>query len=304
MSSCDENYARLIPTQIMSIGNSLSSVYDVRYYLFHSRVSEESLKRIALCYDSIGITFSQIRIDSTAPYQELSKSGGSDWSYEAYYSLECHRWLPAEVDRVLYIDAADVIIVGDIGEYYFGDFEGCSLIATCARFKTVEGERLTFSGEDIRNEQLRSGILRGTFNSGSYVINVEKFRLNKLAVSDFIALKDELAKLYPNTNDIYFCDQGLLSAFFAGDIKWFDYPRVKNLWYQPYNFCMWFFDRAKEICGGNPWYVPRIVHFAGAVKPWKFKDENAKELKPGQYPFYKIYELYENMARLTEETRA
>ena len=86
----------------------------------------------------------------------------------------------------------------------------------------------------------------------------------------------------------------MLSAAFVGDIKYFGYPEIKNLWYQPYNFCIWFFDRAAEICNGNPWYVPRILHFAGGIKPWNLTTENENELKAGQWPFYKIYSLYAN----------
>jgi lipopolysaccharide biosynthesis glycosyltransferase len=88
------------------------------------------------------IDFQEIVMEDTAPFVELAALGGG-WAYEAYFSLCCHEYLPADVDRILYIDAGDVIIDGDISDYYFGDFEGKSLIATIGRFKSnVGGGRL------------------------------------------------------------------------------------------------------------------------------------------------------------------
>ena len=69
----------------------------------------------------------------------------------------------------------------------------------------------------------------------------------------------------PAGKDAYFGDQGLISVAFAGDIKYFAYPEIKNIWYMPYNFCAWFFDRKDDL-----WYKPIIIHYAGVkFKPWQ-----------------------------------
>jgi len=284
--------------QLLSIANNLLSskqgkYTEVHYYLFYSRISEELIKSLHIYCETLGIAFHNIFIADTDLYAELASKGGS-WSYEAYFSLECYRYLPKEVDRILYIDAADVLILGDIGEYYFSDFDGCSLIVTPGRYKPPG---VIFEKDDLSDDEQRAGILRGLFNSGSYVINVDKMRRANVPLSDYIVFKKALEEIYPN-NNIYFGDQGLLSAVFVGDIKYFEYPKIKNIWYQPYNFCIWFFDRSAEICGGNPWYIPRILHFSGNIKPWKFTSENDKELKPGQWPYYMIYKLYANQVKL------
>jgi len=296
MSSCDENYAKLVPVQLLSIADNLLSsrqgkYKEVHYYLFYSRISENIIESLRKYCETLGIVFHNIYIADTELYAELASKGGG-WSYEAFFSLECYRYLPVEVDRILYIDAADVLILGDIGEYYFLDFDDRSLIVTPGRYNAKNAD--IFTKDDLSDEEPRAGILRGLFNSGSYVINVDKMRKANIPLSDYIEFKKALEEIYPNNNNIYFGDQGLLSAVFVGDIKYFGYPKIKNLWYQPYNFCMWFFDRSAEICGGNPPYIPRIIHFAGSIKPWKLTSENEKELKPGQWPFYMIYKLYAN----------
>ena len=292
MSSCDENYAKLVPVQLFSIADNLIGIYDVNYYLFHNRVSEETIASLNDYCERLGIVFHEIYIENTEPYEALSSKGGS-WVYEAYLPFECHKYLPHDAERALYIDAADVLIIGDIGDYYFSGFDDRSIIVTCSRYKkNSNGSFSVFDRDDLGDEESRLGILRGLFNSGSYIMNLDKLRNDGSSINDFIAMKNALVEIYPNKNDIYFGDQGLLAASLVGDIKYFGYPEVKNLWYQPYNFCIWFFDRSTEICGGNPWYVPKILHFAGGMKPWKLTKENEKDLKPGQWSFYKIYQLY------------
>jgi lipopolysaccharide biosynthesis glycosyltransferase len=60
----------------------------------------------------------------------------------------------------------------------------------------------------------------------------------------------------------------------------------------PYNFCLWFYDRAEELFGGKLWYEPKIVHFAGAPKPWKL--DSTANLKRGQAAFYEIWNEFRN----------
>jgi lipopolysaccharide biosynthesis glycosyltransferase len=302
MSSCDENYAKLVPVQLLSIADNLLTSqldYEVHYYLFYYRVSDETVDRLRSYCETLRIFFHKVQITDIEPYMELASKGGI-WVYEAYFSVECHRYLPPEVDRILYIDAADVLILGDIGEFYYADFEDHLIIATSICYKPKgDSDWIKMESDDLGDEIERLKILRGVFNSGSYVINVERMRLMNSSINDFIALKRALEDIYPDNDPIYFGDQGLLAAALVGDIKYFRYPEIKNLWYQPYNFCVWFFDRATEICGGNPWYIPRILHFAGGIKPWELTSENEKTLKPGQWPFYKIYELYANQVPIS-----
>jgi len=293
MSSCDEGYAKLLPPQLLSISENLVSMgYEIHYYLFHSRVKEEIIEAINTYSQTLGIAFHSVKILETEPYIEIASKGGS-WAYEAYFTLDCHLHLPQEVDRILYIDAADVLILRDIGDYYFSDFDGCSLLCTCARYRIgKKNEAVVYEKEDLIYKSNAEGILRGLFNSGCFVLNIDKLRKKIHSLDEYIIFKNSLEQMYPSKNPIYYGDQGLLSIAFVGDIKYFGYPQTRNLWFQPYNFCLWFFDRAKEICGGNPWYTPSVVHFAGAIKPWKLTEQNINELKPGQWPFYKIYEMY------------
>ncbi|MDR1589341.1 MAG: hypothetical protein LBS51_04030 [Oscillospiraceae bacterium] len=256
-----------------------------------------------------GIDFHEVVIEHTAPFVELAAHGGG-WAYEAYFSLCCHEYLPADVDRILYIDAGDVIIDGDISEYYFGDFEGKSLIATIGRFKdNGAGGPGVLDRNDMNDDRQLAAIKRGVLNSGSYVINVNQFRADQLTIDDFIYVSRVLCERFPEEHQVYFGDQGLISVAFLGDIRYFAYPEIKNLWYMPYNFCLWFFDRMDE-----PWYSPKILHFAGvSFKPWqaRFSVDNLKayhfqtDFNNVYAPFYlkykqiEFYERWWDYCRLT-----
>jgi lipopolysaccharide biosynthesis glycosyltransferase len=304
MTSCDNNLVKYILPQLASIHKNLSA-YRVSFYLVYSRILPDSLRLIrdyAKTLEDV-VDFHEVVIGNTEAFAELAKFGGG-WAYEAYFSLCCHEYLPEDVDRILYIDAGDVIIDGDIAEYYFGDFEGKSLIATIARFKEREsrggvtsGELIALERSDMNDDARLAAIKRGIINSGSYVINVNQFRSDGLTINDFLYVSKLLCERFPNEQQVYFGDQGLISVAFLDDIKYFAYPEIRNLWYMPYNFCLWFFDRAPEL-----WYTPKIIHFAGiAFKPWQARF-SVDELKKYDFqadfnnvyaPFYMKYKQAE-----------
>jgi len=91
------------------------------------------------------------------------------------------------------------------------------------------------------------GILRGIFNSGSYMMNLDKMRKDERTLADYQYLSLKLRELFGDDNhNIYWGDQGLLSATFVGDVRYYGFPEIRNLWYMPYNFCLWYYDRMNE----------------------------------------------------------
>lgn len=269
MTSCDNNLTRYIAIQLYSIAKNLSdSVVD--FYFFHRNIEADQLEMLdKLCQCLKNIHFHSIIVPEPEKYDAIAQHGGR-WTGEAYYSLCAHQLLPDDVDRVMYIDAGDIIIVDDIAPYYNCDFEDNALIATSIRYKIVNGVLLPYKEEDLydKNEGF-SGICRGLFNSGSYIINLNKLRNAGLTIDDFVVFSQLLCELSgkPDHSNIYFGDQGFLSAAFVGDIKLYDFPRVKNVYYMPYNFCLWFYNAMSEF----PSYTPAVIHFAATIKPWKMK---------------------------------
>jgi len=302
MTSCDEGLLPQLLVLLYSIGRNLNHAI-TDFYFLHRGIAKEKLKiHYALCAELKNVKFHDIKVPNAEQYDEMVKFGGG-WAGEAYYSLCAHLLLPESVDRVLYLDAGDTLVLHDIGPYYNGDFEGKSIIATSIRYKMNGSKLVPMERDDLQDIGGNlPGILRGIFNSGSYVMNLEQMRKDGLSVNDYLYLVQTLRSVLGEESEkIYWGDQGLLSAAFVGDIKYYGYPEIADLWYMPYNFCVWYYDRVNV----KPGYAPAVLHFAGAFKPWKgnypimvsrFQPEEGlhelSELKIGQAEHYYLWHEY------------
>lgn len=270
MTSCDDGRVKYIFPQLVSINQNVRD-YDVHFYLVHSRIGPEAVGMLeSFIKEKTNLTFHDIKVTENIQfYQQLVKNGGGQWPLEAYITLRVQDYLPEDVDRILYIDSGDVIIDGDISPYYFDTFNGCSLIATPLGFKTdpVTKKQVLYTKDDILQIS-KSGSL---FNSGSYVIDVEKFRREGYSVDDYLFLSNLLVENSKPGEPVYFGDQGYLAAAFVGDVKFFGYPKYKTPSYMPYNFRSAFWG----LFGGEPAYKPVILHYALISKPWvvRFSDD-------------------------------
>lgn len=281
MTSCDENLLSYIPIQLESITQNLSN-YKINFYIFHDGKAKFFVNQIkSIKYKNIKVK--DIVVDEVAMYDEIAKYGGN-WCGAAYYSLCCQKYLPSKFDRILYIDAGDILIVNDIADYYFADFEDKSIIATSIKFKIEDNDSKLFIRDDMIYLNYLTGIARGLFNSGSYVINLNKFRMMNFSLNDYL----NVAKLINSKlNKNFFGDQGFLSLIFVGDIKFFGYPQTKDISYMPHNFGLWYFDKVEDLN-----YQPAIIHFIGdkIFKPWQ--SNQLDDLKPQQKMYYELWNEY------------
>ena len=299
MTSCDENLMKFIPVQLESISDNLAD-RQINFYLFHDGKNIEYVNKLhQIKYENIH--FNDVIVSNLSIYDDIAKRGGI-WCGAAYYSLCAHEYLPDDMDRVYYIDAGDILIIGNIDEYYFDDFEGKSIIATCTSFKVIDGNITTFTRDDISIHPFLETISRGIFNSGSYVMNLNKMRRNHYTVSDFLRLSKLVCKTRGKTDNAFFGDQGLLSLTYVGDIKYYGYPKIKNPTYMPYDFGIWYFDKVEKLD-----YEVKVIHYIGdnAFKPWYgkyskilpyFQDVSKvrkfDKLNKSQIAYYKIWYKY------------
>ncbi|MCL2576754.1 MAG: hypothetical protein FWE27_01710 [Defluviitaleaceae bacterium] len=270
MTSCDDNLAKYILPQLVAIDKNLRE-YDVHFFLAHSRVFPKNIKLLKnFAKEKTSITFHEAKVSKNISFYESLVSDGGPWPREAYFTLRLQDYIPDDVDRIMYIDAGDVIINGDIAPYYFGGFEGKSIIASMHDFKLnpATDEYELYNKDDLMHIS-KHGLL---FNSGSYVINMDKFRKAGYSVSDYFRLRDALIENKKTGKLAYFGDQGFLAAAFVEDVKFFGYPQYKGSpHYMPYNFCSFYYEMNKS----EPDYKPVVLHLTSPVKPWvvRFSDE-------------------------------
>lgn len=306
VTSSDENLIGQIRVLIYSIGVNLYDA-EINFYFLHRQIAQERIDLLSHVADRfVNIKFYDITMKDVEKYDYIAKFGGA-WAGEAYYPLCIHQYLPEEIDRILYLDAGDVMVLGDIFSFYYSDFEGNVLIASNIR-TYHDNEPVIFGEEkDLYNEDSRKKILDSTFNSGSYMLNIEKLRECNLEIDDYVSVANMLVEMSDSSENVYFGDQGFLSACFLGEIKYWGYPECRMLLSTPYNFQLGWY----QVFSDDPPFNPAIVHFVGAAKPWKvkydgftFSDADAIErqlsqLLPNQRKWYLQWKEY--AMRLVED---
>jgi lipopolysaccharide biosynthesis glycosyltransferase len=281
MTSCDERIADYIYPQLASVAED-NSRYILHFYLFHTDIPNEKVASLARYAESLGITFHNIVITETAPYELFVKYGGN-YPKEAYYTIGLERYLPADMKRIMYIDAGDIIINGDIGRFYFADFEDKAILASLARCKiSMIDNRVyfeAFDSGDFDNPDYAKDIKTGTINSGAVVYNLDHIRACGYSAENFVQLAKSLETEKTGDEPAYFADQGLLSVGYLDDYKLFGFPQCifvetdKNKSdiqlmqvIMPFNFtygCMSFDTKYIN-------YEPSILHYDNPEwKPWK-----------------------------------
>lgn len=174
MTSCDANLLRQVRILIYSIGVNLPESY-VDFYLVHRGIDETALEKLKNTVNRFdNIAFHDIVVNHVDEYDYIASLGGV-WAGEAYYSLCIHEQLPESVDRILYVDAGDLLILGDIAPFYNDDFNGNLILAANIKH-SFSGESVVYDNKDLSDPEKFVRILEGTFNSGSYMINIGKLR--------------------------------------------------------------------------------------------------------------------------------
>lgn len=243
----------------------------VNFFLFHHDLTEKAIETMTSYCDGLGnINFYNVYIEDKTFYEEIAENGGH-WPSAAYFPLLCHQLLPMSVERILYIDAGDVIFYGEdrnIDEFYQVDFEDNLLVGFLFSTSRVEisTDIVMFDGKIGKNN----------FVSGVYLINVEGLRENNITEEYYFKVRDKgrarnrdlVQEFFPEfyANDrFYMGDQEFLINAFETQFKSF-YGENIDLQFMPYQFMVRYYNYDQQ----NLWYTPFIVHLHGKPKPWTF----------------------------------
>lgn len=168
---------------------------------------------------------------------------------EIYFRLFASKYLPKDVDKILYLDT-DIVVINDLKSIYDMDFEDNYFIAT----SNVDCFVLRFN-------QIRLGMKLSTpyINSGVMMINVSKLRNIDVEadIKNFVRKKRYMLMLP---------DQDIISGLYGDKVKIIDNIRF-NLGdrglslYNMKNFSKIDLDWVRENVV--------IIHYYGKNKPWK-----------------------------------
>ena len=241
----NRNFTDLLCNCIHSIvKNGGADHYDA--YILHSDLQDDNKIRIDQAAGK------KVNCHYITVYESMFEGFPESNRYpkQIYYRLAAPLLLPANLERVLYLDV-DLVVINSLEELYHTDFEGNYYVA-CSHVK----ELLT------KFNQLRLGVEEVVpyINTGVMVMNLTALREN-LTIEQIreTARKKMHTFLLP--------DQDLLTVMHGN--------RIKQVDTMQYNLS----DRILNIYNSNPqnekrdlnWVAENtaIIHYCGKNKPWK-----------------------------------
>ncbi len=168
---------------------------------------------------------------------------------ENYFKIFAPKYLPNDVDRVLYLDA-DTLVINKLEELYNMDFEENYFIATTHIKKVLH-----------KFNEIRLGIDKNEpyINTGVLLINLKELRKRKIK-------KEEIDFIQKNEKKLILPDQDIISTMYGDKIKLVDDLKYnlgdRNLNYYNLN------NPKSKI--GIKWVRKNtvIIHYFGRNKPW------------------------------------
>ena len=242
----DRNYLTILQTCIRSILRfSCGEGYHI--YVMHSDLTEEDERGLLqTCGREAALTLVPMDSSLVEDFPITSR-----YPKQMYYRILAARFLPAELDRVLYLDP-DLVVINPLEELYRTDFQG-NLLCACTHVK----EFLS------RINQLRLGAEEKCpyLNSGVLLMNLEALRREQSLeqIRDYVDRYGSRLTLP---------DQDILSALYG--------KRTILLDTMIYNLS----DRVLGLYNMSPrtgrprnleWVRENtvIIHYCGRNKPWK-----------------------------------
>lgn len=215
--------------------------------------------------------------------------------YQSNYLLFAHKYLPEEMDRILYLDT-DTLVLKDIIEFYSMDFEDAFLI--------VAEEQCNKKYSDFKKNPQKQTYESAIFNSGVVLMNLYKFREENIDTNFYL-------KHIHDMGDVpYFADQGLLNYIFggSGQIKLVPAYKYNHTVYQEIVFNRIFSytkeERAKRFNENytedfDENHADSIIHFTYNPKPWTVIVRNG-DIVEGQFKKMTSSKMYRELCVVTD----
>lgn len=256
----DSNYVGPLTVMLHSIMcSNPSSEFSI--FVAHSSLVESDFTRIRASVDPNRCTVFPVLVQddllSRAPTaKRISK--------ETYYRLIAAQYLPADIDRILYLDP-DIVVINELDTFYNIDFDkkffaGASHVGAFLHH---------FSYKRLKMDKESPYI-----NAGVLMMNLEELRLRQNIPYMFRFIRKNKAKLF-------LADQDVLNSLYFKDMIEID-PLLYNLDEKTFKNSKKFSEH-KTITLDWVENNTVIVHFNGKNKPWNADYEGCLDI------FYERY---------------
>ncbi|MCH2244852.1 MAG: glycosyltransferase family 8 protein [Crocosphaera sp.] len=222
----DKNYEQHFGVALTSV--LLNNTQDtINVHIITDIIEKELKPKLDNLSKNYKCSFFYYTVEDTEQFKDVKISGHI--SKAAYYRLIIPDLLPQNINKVLYLDS-DLVVISSLEELYQVNLNDYFLAA--------QGSRKT-----------------GYFNSGVMVLNLEKWRNEKIStkVLDWARENKEKLRHWDQTA----LNHVIASNFVTIDRKWnteVDLSRKKT----------------KNLNSNSSFDSVKIVHFVGSRKPWYF----------------------------------
>lgn len=187
------------------------------------------------------------------------------YSKEMYYRLLAFKFLPNDMDRILYLDP-DILILNKIYTLYYTDLTGYLYAAAYHDRASVK---------ELNKLRLKQYEIEAYYNSGVLLMNLEELR-KEIDEEEIFQFVEE------NRKKLILPDQDVINSLYS--------KKIKNVEELRYNFDARFYPYHKIVDKIDMDFVINqtvILHFCGKRKPW---------LKNYTGKFHSLYKHYEKLA--------
>lgn len=258
----NENYLGPLYTVLRSIFRS-NDKEEMTVYLMHQNIPQKRIAEVQQFITEKGHAFFSIDCKNLFSEEVVVNRY---YSIEMYYRLLAPFVLPAELDRILYLDP-DIVNLQSFSSFYEQDFEGNLFVATTHDYATkwiqpINNIRLgTLSSEDY-------------FNTGVILMNLPLIRKTRNREEIFAAIKINKKRLVLPDQDIF---------------NYLYWKEVKEADWQIYNLDARFYSQLNRVFPRKfsiEWVEEKVVfiHYCGKHKPWI--ERESYRYKLGEYYYY------------------
>ena len=221
---------------------------EFRIFVAHTSLTESDFVRIeaAVSIDRCQVENIHVPQDKF-PGLPYSKR----WPQEACYRIFAAHILPADLDRVLYLDP-DIVIINCVKQLYNIDLQGMSFAACTHQFQPMQS---------VNRVRLKMTPQSVYINSGMMLMDLNRLRAEQQV--------EEVLEYYRNNkNRIHLFDQDILNGLYCEQTLAID-PLMYNLderYYKIHNINP--YRKSNKI--DHEWVTENavVIHFCGKSKPW------------------------------------
>ncbi|WIV13795.1 glycosyltransferase family 8 protein [Proteiniborus sp. MB09-C3] len=259
----DSNYIKPLKVMLKSLFlNNQKERFTI--YLMHSSLTSNELNDLD---DYIKAHGSQLQIVDIDDSYFVNAPTLLHYTKAMYYRLLAFKFLPEELDRILYLDP-DILVINSVNELYNTDIKKYLYAAAYHDLIPIK---------EVNRLRLNQYKIDAYYNSGVLLMNLERQRLSidENTIFEFVE---------KNHSKLIMPDQDILNALYSKQIKALD----EKLYNYDARYYRYYKMKTNGICDMD--YVIKntvVLHFCGKRKPWK-KSYSGK--------FHALYKHYEKLA--------